>query len=211
MQAMSQATSNPSRPAGSSHWFPIVGWTIIGVLAAILLCFIATVMFGGVHGLEFCPQTFERRSYSYYELPILRLQVTGERNDDLTGDTEQYVALKGYVSTITGKKDWHVLVGSHGTRLRRPGDAGILIQYLDAEEKGDTRRWVQWSEKNVELAKILWPAVQRLALNEAYVFVPDLFELAKAAHCEEEFQEAVKGLLKAKLPEADAESDGDEK
>src|SRR5439155_12500517 len=123
---------SPSSRSTSSRrwptWLPIVGWSMLGLLATTLLVFIATVTFGAVHGTEFCPQTFERRSYSYYELPLVHLQMTGERHDDLTGDTEKCITTNKFILPAgTGKKDWHVLVGSRGTRLRRPGDAGILL------------------------------------------------------------------------------------
>ena len=41
-------------------------------------------------------------------------------------------------------------------------------------------RWARWSEKHAEGAKVFWPAVQELALHEKYLFVPDLFDLAKS-------------------------------
>src|SRR5437868_7260121 len=124
MHAMSD--TKEATTARFAKWFPVVGWTIVGLLGSTLLVFVATVMFGAVHGVEFCPETFERRSYSYYELPLIRVQITGERHEDLTGPTEQFVSSKNYITSGT-KKEWHVLVGSQGTRLRRPGDAGILM------------------------------------------------------------------------------------
>src|SRR5437868_506319 len=148
MHPMPADNSTSTSSTTPRRWIPIVGWSFIGLLGVTLFVFVVTVMFGGVHGLEFCPQTFERRSYSFYELPVLRIQMTGERNEDLTGPTEQYVQSQKYFTAGTGKKDWHVLVGSQGTRMRRPGDAGILVQYLDAKQNGDTHRWVEWSEKN---------------------------------------------------------------
>jgi hypothetical protein len=201
------SNSNQSSRSKARPWFPIVGWTIVGLLGVTLLVFVATVLFGAVHGVEFCPQTFERRSYSYYELPIVRVQVTGERHEDLTGPTEKFVTSEKYITPGSAKKGWHVLVGSQGTRLRRPGDAGILMKYLDAAESGDRRRWVHWSENHGALAKILWPAVQQLALNEAYVFVPDLFDLTKTIDCDEEFQQAVQKLKAARIGTAEAEAE----
>ncbi len=201
MRGMSSGSSSSSN---TRSWLPVAGWSFIGVLGAILFVFVVTVVFGGVHGLEFCPQTFERRSYSYYELPVLRIQITGERHEDLTGDTEKYVRSQKYFTAINGKKDWHVLVGSQGTRLRRPGDAGILMQYLDAKQPGDTSRWVYWSEKNETLAEIIWPAAQQLALADAYVFVPDLFDLAKTLDCDEQLKPAVQSFLSTKIKQAEA-------
>ncbi len=204
------SNSNESSQSGTRRWFPIVGWTVVGLLGVTLLAFVATVLFGAVHGVEFCPQTFERRSYSYYELPIFRVQITGERHEDLTGPTETFVTSEKYITSGSGKKEWHVLVGSQGTRLRRPGDAGILMKYLDAAESGARRRWVHWSENHDDLAKILWPAVQQLAVNEAYVFVPDLFDLTKTIDCDEQFKQAVQMLVAAKIGTAEAEEQSSE-
>jgi len=117
------------------------------------------------------------------------------------------VTSQKYFNARTGKKDWHVLVGSQGTRLRRPGDAGILMKYLDAEESGDRHRWVHWSEKHDELAKILWPAVQQLALAEAYVFVPDLFDLTKTIDCDDELKQAAKKLITTRIGQAEVEAE----
>lgn len=182
-------------------WLPIVGWSLLGALGLTLAVFIATISFGAVHGTEFCPQTFERRSYSYYELPVLGIQVTGERLEDLTGDTEKTIASKGYISTPKGgKQDWHVLFGSRGTRQRRPGDAGILMQYLDATDVGSNLRWEEWTEKHDEQAKILWPALQQLALAELYVFVPDLFEAAKRLSDPAELKAAIDKTLAETVP-----------
>ncbi|MBW8883472.1 MAG: hypothetical protein JF612_01570 [Planctomycetia bacterium] len=182
------------------RWLPILGWSILGALGVTLLVFLATVTFGAVHGTEFCPQTFERRSYSYYELPLVHLQMTGERHEDLTGDTEKHVTSNKYITQAgSGKKDWHVLIGSRGTRLRRPGDAGILLQYLDAEESNNVYRWVRWSEQNNNLAKVLWPAVQRVALHDMYIFVPDLFELAKSMDDPMQLQQQLDQFVAGKL------------
>src|SRR5258705_13252513 len=177
---MSSVSPRPVFARRWPKWLPVLGWSLLGLLGATLLVFIVTVTFGAVHGTEFCPQTFERRSYSYYELPIVRIQVAGERHEDLTGDTEKSVTTQKYISPpASGKQDWHVLVGSRGTRLRRPGDAGILLQYLDATDSDNYHRWLEWSNDHKPLAQVFWPAVQQLAIHELYVYVPDLFDLAK--------------------------------
>ena len=191
---------NGSSPPRSKRWLAIAGWSLLAVLGATLLVFIATVTFGAVHGTEFCPQTFERRSYSYYELPILGIQLTGERHEDLTGPTELEITSQKYIAPYAGaKKDWHVLVGSRGTRVRRPGNAGILMMYLDAMDNENYHRWVAWSQDHQVQAHVLWPAVQRLALHELYVDVPDLFDLAKVIDYPQELQQQLNQALAARL------------
>src|SRR6478752_7308818 len=98
MQAMPESDSKSTQSTAARGWAPIAGWTIVGLLGATLLVFVVTVLFGAVHGVEFCPQTFERRSYSYYELPVVRIQVAGERHEDLTGPTEVVLTSKNYVT-----------------------------------------------------------------------------------------------------------------
>lgn len=163
------------------RWLSILLWSVLGTLAAILAVFMLTVTLGAVHGVEFCPQTFERRSYSCYELPLIGIQVRPMRREDLTTVAETAITSGNYIAPLPpgGKQDWHIVVGSRGPRLQRRGDASILMQYLDAQDAKSTHRWVKWSEDNPALAKVFWPAVQRLATHELYVFVPELFELTK--------------------------------
>jgi hypothetical protein len=162
------------------RWLQLAGWSLLGLLGVAFLVFMLTVTFGAVHGIEFSPQTFERRSYSFYELPLVGIQLTGIRHEDLSTVAETALISQKLVTVATdGKQDWHIVVGSRGPRLLRQGDAKILMQYLDAQDGQNNHRWVKWSEDNSQLAKLFWPAVQRLASHELYVFLPDLFELTK--------------------------------
>jgi hypothetical protein len=172
----------------------------LGTLAAGLLIFFATMLFGGVHGTEFCPQTFERRAYSFYELPLVGIQVTAIRHEDESGATESFLTTNKYVAVPAGgPQDWHIVIGSRGTKMLRKGDAAILVQYLDAQDSANYHRWVKWSEENPRLAKILWPAVQRLAKDELYVFIPDVFDLGKAIDEPVKLQQELDRFVAAKL------------
>lgn len=166
----------------SRRWQRILslgGWSALGLLGATFLVYMLTVTFGAVHGVEFCPQTFERRSYSFYELPLVGIQVTGLRHDDVSSVAETALTSQKMIAPPGGNQDWHIVVGSRGARLLRKGDAAILMQYLDAQDAANNYRWIEWTNDHAALAKLLWPAVQRLAVHELYVFVPDLFDLAK--------------------------------
>jgi hypothetical protein len=174
------STAPPSRRS-LPKWLGTAGWTLLGLLGATLALFVLTVTFGAVHGTEFCPQTFQRRTYSLYELPIIGIQVTGIRREDVSQAAELFIASHKYITLPPSgaTEDWHIIQGSRGSNTSR-GDAGILMQYLDATDGQDYHRWVKWSEEHPKLAPILWPAVQRLAQHELYIFVPDLFDLAKS-------------------------------
>lgn len=195
-------STSPTASRPTNRWLPTLGWSALSILGLILVVYIATVTFGAVHGTEFCPQTFERRTYSYYELPIVGWQVTGERHEDVTGGTEQAITTNKLLPTATSpKKDWHVLLGSRGTSRRQPGDAGILMSYLDATEEGSNLRWENWTDdaKTRPLASVLWPAVQQLALRERYVLIPDLFDLAQQCDDPQTLQAAINKALARRL------------
>ena len=170
-------TSSPSR---WPKWLPIVGWTALGLLAAVLVMWMITVSLGAVHGIEFSPHTFERRSYSFYEVPLIGYQVTAIEHEDVSKPTETILGTNKFVVPPPGgQQDWHIVIGTRWPKSRRRGDASILMQYFDAQDGASDYRWSKWSEDNPKLAKVFWPAVQRLAVHELYVFMPDLFDLAK--------------------------------
>jgi hypothetical protein len=176
-----QLAASTSTRRSWPRWVPITLWSVLGLLAAILAVFMLTITMGAVHGTEFCPQTFERRSYSCYELPLIGIQVTAMRREDLSTVAETFITNSKYIPPLPtgGQQDWHIIFGSHGPRLHRRGDASILMQYLDAQDGKTMHRWVKWSEDHPPLAKVFWPAVQQLSVHELYVFLPELFELTK--------------------------------
>jgi hypothetical protein len=190
MILVSTAAFRPFMSSGSSpasvgrrripRWAISTAWSLLALLGAAYLGYTVTVTFGAVKGVEFCPQTFEQRSYSFYELPLVGIMITAKVHEDLTTAAETALASQKFITPPAGgQQDWHIVIGTRGTRLRRKGDASLLLEYLDAKDGQNHHRWIKWSEDHTQLAKIFWPAVQRLAVHELYVFVPELFELAK--------------------------------
>jgi hypothetical protein len=200
---MSQGTPVASSRRASKkwpRWLVVGGWTGLGLLAIMGVLAFITLQFGAVHGVEFNPYTFARRSYSFYEIPLIRLQVRGIRREDVSSITEDFLSQQKYVAATQGAPDvWHVVLATRGTRKPRIGDADILVRYLDSQDHEDYHLWVKWSEQHPELAKIFWPVVGRLAQEEMYVFVPDLFDLARSAADPTPFQTKLNHLLAEKL------------
>jgi tetratricopeptide (TPR) repeat protein len=148
----------------------------LGLLGAVLL---STLMFGAVSGEEFCPDTFCRRSFLYYELPLVGVQITPIRRQDQTGDLEKHLTKNNFVPSGKATPQWHLVNCMRAGASRVRGDAAILCEYLDASADKNDLYWKAWTEKHPELAKILWPAVAQTASRHLYVFIPDLFELAR--------------------------------
>jgi tetratricopeptide (TPR) repeat protein len=168
----------------------LVGRLLFGALGLLLLGVVltyATLFFGAVHGEEFAPDSFERRRFAYLELPLIRVQITPKSHNDETGDLEKFLVTKKIIST-NAKPDtrWDLVYAITGGSGGLHGDARILCRYLDALDDDGDIVWLVWTEGNTELAKVLWPVIAKLAEQELYSFVPEVFALARtAAHPDE--------------------------
>jgi hypothetical protein len=184
------------------RWLKWTGWGLAGVALAAVALFYITVQFGAVQGVELNPHSFARRSYSLYEIPLIRVQVRGIRREDLNGDVAEFLAGKGYIVAAKNAPDvWHIISGSRGTRAPRVGDADILSRYLDAADADEKRVWIEWSSKHPELAKVFWPAVGVLAQEELYIHIPALFDQAQRADDPKALQKQVHTEVAARLLE----------
>jgi hypothetical protein len=150
----------------------------LAVLAGVtLVTALSTLMFGGVNGMEFAPDTFEHREYSYFELPIVRLQITPVWRTSGRSGIEQAIVDRQFVAPSNPPARWDLLRAYRRGRVWREGDAQILANYLDAEGES-SQHWLEWSDREPKLAAILWPEVAKAARADLYIFLPDLFELA---------------------------------
>ena len=148
-----------------------------GLLVLIVLAY-SVKTFGVVNGEEFRPGTFERRGFSFLEVPLLRIQFTPVWHKDSTNDLERYLSSnKLYTKAATDEQRWDLVYALQFSRGSTSGGARILCQYLDAKNEDGDFVWLKWSEKKTEMAKVLWPAIADVAQKELYSFVPDLFVL----------------------------------
>ncbi|MHB8971829.1 MAG: hypothetical protein ACYC3X_18275 [Pirellulaceae bacterium] len=151
---------------------------LLVVASTLLLALVGTLIFGRVTGEEFAPDTWERRSYTYYELPLVRIQISSVTHQTSRPQLEQDLVDKQYISISNPPKRWDLVRSYRRGTLWRQGDAQILCRYLDAQDGDDNNPWFSWTDSHPELATILWPEVAKLAREELYFVTPDLFELA---------------------------------
>jgi tetratricopeptide (TPR) repeat protein len=182
---MIQPTTSPAKSTPRRkwpNWLLWTGWSLLGLLAGAALLGLVILWFGSVWGVELNPYTLARRSYLFYEIPLIHLQVRGIKREDVGSIAVDTLQNQKYVTAAKGAPDvWHVVTGYRGWRRVTLGDADILVRYLDAQDGDNYHLWVKWSEQNPKLAKVFWPAVSRLAQEEQYVHIPELFDLAEAA------------------------------
>jgi tetratricopeptide (TPR) repeat protein len=163
-----------------------LGWlsrlTTLIVVAAVgaLLALVTIAGFGMVAGEEFCPHTFARRSFVFYRIPLVRLQITPVFRDNATNRLERYLTNIGLLPQppAAGVR-WDVVRAGGAGAWQWQGEASILCNYLDQQLPDGNYVWLQWSKDHPELAKRLWPAVARAARSHLYTVIPDLMRLSE--------------------------------
>jgi tetratricopeptide (TPR) repeat protein len=175
------------------------------IVPALALLAYLTFYLGCVQGQEFSPDTFQRRSFAYYELPLFGLQVSPISRDFNTGTCEKYLIDQKLVvpdPKASAEPRWDLVYANRGfgatERLSAYSEAKILCYYLDALDKDGKSIWRTWSEKNPSQAGILWPAIASLARQHLYLFTPDLMRLAGANPTPEQLKSQIAQTLSAK-------------
>jgi hypothetical protein len=180
---------------GKLSWGGIIGLTALALAGMAVVVALATLLFGGVAGYEFNPQTFERRRFAFFEIPLLRLQVTPLKRTGVSGPVEQSITGNNYVQPdAKAPETWHLISFHRSNYAPSPTDTQILIRYFDAENPEGGNYWQDWTIEKPQLAKLLWPEVARLARLELYVLLPPLFELAREAKDPTQFAKDLNAL-----------------
>lgn len=175
-------------------------WVIViatVVFTAVLLFFIR--LQGYVSGVEFAPTHFQRREFSFFEIPLLHVQITPIERSAQTSNTGNYLRANSLVKTQRGTPDtWHLVSIRRGLTGTTPADAHFLTDQLDFQNQTDFY-WRIWSIDHPQHAKILWPMIQDLAVRELYLLMPPLFELAQIEQTPEELKANLKTRLESDL------------
>ncbi|MDP6720563.1 MAG: tetratricopeptide repeat protein [Pirellulaceae bacterium] len=156
----------------------------MSLLSMLAVLAYVTVILGHVTGEEIASATFQRRTFEYFQVPFIELQISGISRTDSTGVLEDHLIDEKIISVAKTKTPpdesirWDLVEAHRFGVIFSRGEAEILCHYLDAEDADENNVWVEWSKDNPKLAKVIWPAVVTVAQQELYIFVPELLELA---------------------------------
>jgi hypothetical protein len=126
-------------------------------------------------GTEFCPQTFETRTFNYYENYFGRYNM--DRDIPAPACGPKILALLNQTYIASPYKRWDLVTGQKSDAQRKD-NAAILTQYLDMSTAKTSWNLEDWSAKQPAIAALLWPMIQELAVHEMYFAIPDLIGLA---------------------------------
>jgi hypothetical protein len=151
---------------------------------------------GFVSGQEFSPTHFQLREFSFYEIPLIHVQITPIKRAGSTPTTATYVRQNALIKPHTGPPtSWHLVSISRGLTGSTPADAELLIDQLNLQSGGD-EFWRKWSIDHPKHAKVLWSVIQKLAERELYILMPHLFELAQIEQTPQQLQQNIDDLLR---------------
>jgi hypothetical protein len=182
-----------------------VGFGALVLTGSLVIVALVTMMFGAVGGSEFNPETFDRRSFGFYEIPLIRLQVLPLWRSPATGDVERLIHSQSYITpNSSAPETWHLVQLRRSFATPPETDVMILARYLDAQDEHHNAYWAEWSNKHPQMAALLWPEIARLARLELYTLMPPLFELAENATSAATLQQDLRALQVKRLDETAA-------
>ena len=165
------------------------------VLSLAVLVIVGTVfvlMLGGVQGSEIDPMRFASRTFYYYRIPFTQLQISPTWYDSSSGRFENEIA--PYLpARQSRKRHWQVAKVQYGA-ISDYGDPKImddLFWIIDDHARVDSEFWTSWSKNNQEIAKLFWPIVSEIGVNDAYLILPEFVEATRRVSSAEEFKRDV--------------------
>lgn len=177
---MSHASQLPSKP-NATQPVPQTNWNsvviLVGIAIVVVVITTATLLWflsgQAVSGEEFCPQTFQYRTFYYRRVPRVNKVVSATILSPQTLPVSSSVLQ--HVQRLPGER-WDVVTVTEGFRseVRSPK---ILIDILSSTTSGGSF-WDAWSKEHPDLAKLTWPLVQRAAMANAYELIPTMLEQA---------------------------------
>lgn len=163
-----------------------------------------------IHGTEFCPNTFQARSFSYSRIPGTRILLSST-----TLQNTRSIALPDvlkHLPTVNRPIAWHVASVSSSPQEQHA--AGILIDAFEQRSADGSDFWGAWSFRNPSLAAILWPMVQSIAFQQLYDCLPEILEMAESARDAESLEkqalEMIARTVAERLKRASEESQSSE-
>ena len=175
---------HPSSPKQdrSAVWLIALGLLILFLVSLpFLLTWIATS--SRVSGSEFSPDTFQTRTFQYFRVPGIRLQLYSTRySQPQATPGASFDILKHLQNKSSQSPRWDLVEAQQGATTEKY-PAALLVGALEIRNSTYTPLWEHWSAAHPAKAAILWPLVQQLALDGQYLLIPQL--LSNALESEE--------------------------
>ena len=183
---MPDTTPNPNRMSKTKLFLVIFFSSIVALVITGLALFGA----GQTSGVEFSPDDFSRRQFTYNQTPFFKWVIIGKTYTDATTTMDSSLVTGGFIKPIRNKtKVWH-LISDSGTNSEfylpsHKCDARFLTDYIDLYNEDGDEIWTLWNQDFPNSAKLFWPRIAELARDEMYLRIPDVMRTAMAIEKDE--------------------------
>jgi hypothetical protein len=163
-------------------------FVIIAVFTVLLLVasfFILSAM-GERSGVEFSPDDFTMRRFTYCRLPLINWTKRGIEYDAVPTESFQVLIDDDWIRA-SGRtpKRWHLVRATSGFDSSTGGknsppecDARFLTKYLELTNTDGENYIMKWTDDHPKAAKVFWPLIAELARDNLYLPIPQLMEFA---------------------------------
>ena len=134
-----------------------------------------SVYLSSYDGIEFSPYSFQTRTFNFQKI----FSSKGKTTVDVSNRCKSTNVLKHLTNSTQNPSAlarWD-LVSSNGPLggLQYRGEASGLVVALETyDSKKMELVWDNWSADHPLLARILWPAIQKISIHHAYFVIPEL-------------------------------------
>jgi hypothetical protein len=154
------------------------------VLVALLLLVAAVgvwLAMGQIEGVEVCPHSFQLRYFSYWRPPLSPLGFG--KTVSVSDEFAIALSLTGtFAPAPTRQNRWDLVRDNYsGDGPQSDLGARYLADHFRRSASGPEFHWVQWSRDHQACATRFWPWISRLAVDELYIVLPELFHYAELA------------------------------
>jgi hypothetical protein len=167
-------------PVAKPNLMKLFLWVFIGLGGALLLSgflLLLMVATGSVEGEEFSPDDFTRRRFTYVRPDWFPVTLWGIEYSNIADPVVTTLVSQGLiVPTGNANQKWDLVSDNKMSRDSTAYDAKILCRYLDLRMLNGDLVLDDWTTKNPEHAKVLWPAVAQLARAGEYSRISLLME-----------------------------------
>ena len=156
---------------------------LIGLLFFLVFAFIAAVIYATaawVSGEEFNTVTWQVRRFHFWRDPFTDTQLSALHRDT-RGQFTLDPAIATFIAggpSVPARPRWD-LVNIYRGLQSGTGEASLLIEYLQTDNRVGENLWVKWTNANPQLAPILWAAVRDAVHLARYDALPEIFDTAR--------------------------------
>lgn len=194
-QAAVESDKSRQKTRSDRSWWRRCVAGLLVMLGGLGTVALVIMIFGRCSGEEFSPHDFTRRSFHYFRIPLVKLQVTPVYRSKRSNPLVSHLQSKKFLAATS--RDWQLVSLHTGVAYLYEADPLILCRYLDQRDAKHDLTWLKWSSDHADLADVFWPVIARVARAGLYVITPDLFKTAREATQPEELRAALHQRLVA--------------